>query len=331
MRDAVTGRRRLGITVPLPGVPLARHQDWLRRVVDLGYTDCWTMETSGFDAFTPLAMVAAWAPELRLGTAIASVFARGPALLAQSAAALAEAAPGRFVLGIGSSSETMVTGWNAVPFERPFARVRDSLRFLRHALAGERIDEDYESFGCHGFQLERPPQQAVPIYLAALRPDMLRLAGREADGVMLSLVGPADLSRIRDALGRAADPPDVVLRIGVLPDPDADRARAVCRRLIAAYLSVPAYAAMSDWLGRGEMLAPILRAWTAGDRKAAVAAVPDELVDALFVHGRPAACREKIEAFREAGVATPVISILPSAAAAGEQRGILEETLRGLA
>ena len=124
------------MTVPLPGIPLAEHREWLREIVDLGYSDCWTMETTGFDAFTPLATAAAWAPELRLGTSIASVFTRGPALLAQQAAALAEAAPGRFVLGIGSSSEAMVHGWNGISFEAPYARVRDTLRFLRAALRG---------------------------------------------------------------------------------------------------------------------------------------------------------------------------------------------------
>ncbi len=314
--------RRLGITVPLPGVALADHREWMRRVVDLGYSDCWTMETAGFDAFTPLAAAAAWAPELRFGTAIASVFSRGPALLAQSAAALADLAPGRFVLGIGSSSETMTRDWNAVPWERPYARVRDSLRFLRRALSGERVDVAYESFACRGFQLERPPERVPPIYLAALRPDMLRLAGREADGVMLSLVGPDDLRRIRGALAEgagegsargeeAAGARDVVLRLGVLPTRDADRAREIARRMIAAYLSVPAYASMVGWLGRGDALEPIASRWRAGDRRGATAAVPDEWVDALFVHGAPEACRERIESFREAGVTTPVVSLMP--------------------
>jgi probable F420-dependent oxidoreductase len=318
---------RLGITIPLPGIALAEHRGWLREIVDLGYTDCWTMETSGFDAFTPLAMAAAWAPELRLGTAIASVFTRGPALLAQTAAALADAAPGRFVLGIGSSSEPMVTGWNDVPFEQPFARVRDSLRFLRRALAGDRVDEDFPSFGCHGFQLERAPAVMPPVYLAALRRDMLRLAGREAEGVMLSLVGPADLPQILACLRETSggSDRDVVLRIGVLPTTDAERARAACRRFIAGYLTVPAYAAMTEWLGRGEVLAPIARAWKSGDRAAAVAAVPDDLVDSLFVHGSPGSCREQIEAFREAGVATPIVSIMPFGGGPAELRKVVRE------
>lgn len=320
-------RGRLGITIPLVGVPLSDHRDWLREIVDLGYTDAWTMETAGLDAFTPLALAAAWAPELRLGTAIAGVFTRGPALLAQTAAALCDAAPGRFVLGIGSSSEAMVRGWNGMPFEAPFARVRDTLRFLRRALAGERIDEVVESFAIRGFQLERVPSVAPPIHVAALRRDMLRLAGREADGALLGLCAAADVPQIAATVAGTAGGAarELVLRIGVVPTPDAAFARDLCRRRIAAYLNVPAYRGMHEWLGRGPELAPLFAAWARGDRRAALAAIPDALVDALFVHGEPAACRDRVESFREAGVTTPVVSILPFGGDAAALRGAVRE------
>src|SRR5271170_3105203 len=93
-----------GITVPLDGIPLSEHRECYEELVELGYTDAWSSEADGTDAFTHLALAAAWAPTLRLGTAIVPAHTRGPALLAQSAAALAEAAPGRFALGIGTSS-----------------------------------------------------------------------------------------------------------------------------------------------------------------------------------------------------------------------------------
>ncbi len=105
---------RWGITLPLTGVPLAAHRDLVKSLPDLGYTDVWSAETAGTDAFTPLALVAEWAPTLRLGTAIAPVYTRGPGLLAMTAATIAELAPGRFVLGIGSSSPVIVQG-----LERP--------------------------------------------------------------------------------------------------------------------------------------------------------------------------------------------------------------------
>ncbi len=108
-------RMGYGMTIPFDGVPLAEHRQWLQELVDLGYTDAWTAEADGADGFTPLALAAAWAPELRLGTAIIPAFTRGPGLLAQSAAALAEAAPGRFALGVGTSSDVIVERWNGIP------------------------------------------------------------------------------------------------------------------------------------------------------------------------------------------------------------------------
>jgi alkanesulfonate monooxygenase SsuD/methylene tetrahydromethanopterin reductase-like flavin-dependent oxidoreductase (luciferase family) len=158
---------------------------------------------------------------------------------------------------------------------------------------------------------------------------MLRLAGREAQGVLLGLVGRADIAQIARTVAEASGGAerDLVLRLGVLPTADADLARAHCRRSIAAYLNVPAYASMHEWLGRGELLAPLARAWAAGDRKGALAAIPDALVDSLFVHGEAGACREQIEGFREAGVTTPVVSIMPF----GGDPAALRSALRELA
>ncbi|HEX8631725.1 MAG TPA: LLM class flavin-dependent oxidoreductase, partial [Catenuloplanes sp.] len=134
------------MTVPLTGVPLAEHAAVYAALADAGFTDLWSAEVAGTDAFTPLALAAAWQPGLRLGTAIAPVFTRGPALLAMTAAALAEAAPGRFALGLGASSPVVATDWNAADFTEPYGRTRDMLRFLRAALGGAAVDEKYETF-----------------------------------------------------------------------------------------------------------------------------------------------------------------------------------------
>src|SRR5439155_17752740 len=131
-----------------------------------------------------------WAPSLRLGPAIVPLYTRGPGLLAMSAATLAEAAPGRFVLGIGTSSPVIVSNWNAAEFTEPFARTRDTLRFLRSALAGQKVTADYPTFSVSKFKLERKPEPAPPIMLAALRPGMLRLAAKEADGAITNWLAP---------------------------------------------------------------------------------------------------------------------------------------------
>ena len=114
--------------------------------MELGYTDVWSAESNGAEGLIPLALAAAWAPELRLGTAILPAYTRSPALMAQSAATMADAAPGRVAFGIGSSSNVIVQNWNGIPFEEPYKRVRDTVRFLKDVLCGEKITEDYDSF-----------------------------------------------------------------------------------------------------------------------------------------------------------------------------------------
>jgi probable F420-dependent oxidoreductase len=299
-----------GVTVPLTGVPLPAHEELFRALPGWGYTDAWSSEVAGSDAFTPLALAAAWQPELRLGTAIVPAFTRGPALIAQSAATLAAAAPGRFSLGLGSSSPAIVQEWNGIAFDQPYRRTRDVLRFVRAALAGEKISGDFDTFAVHGFRLEQPPAQPVPLLLAALRPQMLALAGREADGAILNWLAATDVARCVQAVGNPAA--RIVARIFVCPTTDTDYARALGRRLIAAYLSVPAYAQFHSWLGRGPALQEMWRLWQAGDRRAATAAIADEVVDELVLHGSPAQCRQQVRRYVEAGVQLPVLAVLPT-------------------
>lgn len=303
--------KRWGITLPLTGVPLTAHRDLVRELPDLGYTDVWSAETAGTDAFTPLALAAEWAPTLRFGTAIAPVYTRGPGLLAMQAATIAELAPGRFVLGVGTSTPAIVTGWNAMPFADPYARARDTVRFLRTALVGDKVTEDYPTFSVSKFRLERPPTPPPPIVLAALRPGMLRLAAREADGAITNWLAAADVPKVRAELGAEGE---LVARIFVCPTEDADAARGLGRMLISSYLTVPVYAAFHDWLGRGELLRPMHEAWAAGDRAGANAAIPDSVVDELIVHGSVERCRERVAEYRESGLDTPVISVLPTGA-----------------
>lgn len=313
--------RRYGITIPFDGVPLHEHRRWFEDLTALGYTDVWSAEVDGADGFTPLALAAAWAPELRLGVAIAPAFTRGPALLAQTVAAMAEAAPGRFTLGLGASSEVIVERWNGIPYTDPYHRVRDTLRFLRAALAGEKVTADYATFSVRGFRLSRPVEHPPPVHVAALRPGMLRLAGREADGVVLNWLAADDVPTVLAEVGPGKE---VVARIFVVPVDDRATARAVGRRMITAYLTVPAYAAFHRWLGRGPALRAMWEAWDAGDRRAALAAVPDEVVDALVVHGSPEACRRHVARYVAHGVTVPVLQVVPA--------GVdLAEAVRGLA
>jgi probable F420-dependent oxidoreductase len=267
----------------------------------------------GFDALTPLAALAAQARGARLGAAIAGVYGRGPALLAMEAAAVADAAPGRFALGIGTSSPAIVEGWNAARMEKPLARMRDTLRFLRAALAGERVDAAYETFAVRGFALERPPAIPPPLLIAALRERMLALAGAEADGVCLSLLSADDVRRVlppfEAAGGRGKE---VFLRVGVFALADAARARRMARRLLAPYLAAGPYARVHTALGRAREVAAVCAALRAGDREASYAAIPDAWIDGIVAQGPPDACRAQLARFVDAGVTTLCIDVIAS-------------------
>jgi probable F420-dependent oxidoreductase len=300
------------MTVPLDGLPLSEHADWYRELADLGYTDIWSSEANGTDAFTPLALAAAWAPSLRLGTAIVPAYTRGPGLMAMSAAALAEAAPGRVVVGVGTSSDVIVERWNDIPFEQPYQRTRDVVRFLRSALRGEKMSEEYDTFKVRGFKVGRVPEVQPKIMVAALREGMLRLAGRESDGAIINWLSADDVATVAPVVQDAGEGgKEIVARIFVCPSDDAETVRAMGKFAVAAYLNVPVYAAFHEWLGRGDQLKGMWDAWKAGDRKAALAAIPDSLVDQLIVHGSPDECHEHLQRYVANGVTTVALATLP--------------------
>ena len=303
---------RPGMTVPLPG-PLHSHKDKLSELADMGYTDIWSAEADGADAFTPLALAAAWEPRLRLGTAIVPAFTRSPALFAQSVASMADAAPGRFAIGVGSSSNVIVERWNGIPFEEPYKKVRDVVRFLNDALGGEKVTKEYDTFKVDGFRLGIKPEVKPQILVAALREGMLRLAAREADGTIINWLSPEDVTRVAEVVHGAAEgtPKEIVARIFVCPSENTEAVRTMARFAIAAYLNVPVYADFHAWLGRGDLLKGMWDNWKAGDRKAALAAIPDEVVDALIIHGSPEYCRDRIRQYFDNGVTTSTLAIMP--------------------
>jgi probable F420-dependent oxidoreductase len=299
---------RYGITIPFDGVTLLEHREWFHRLADLGYTDVWSAEVDGADGFTPLTVAALSETRLNLGVAVTPVFTRGAGLLAMSVAAMAEVAGGRFTMGLGASSQPVVERWNGIAYEHPLAKTRDMLRFLKRALDGEKIDEVFETFEVHGFKLSRPVVERPPILLGALRPGMLRLAGREADGAILNWLAASDVAQCQKEVGEGKT---IAARLFVIPTSDAEVARHIARRMISSYLTVNAYAEFHRWLGRGETLAPMWDAWSSGDRKLANELIPDTVVDELVIHGSYEACREHIGRYLDAGIQIPTIAIVP--------------------
>jgi probable F420-dependent oxidoreductase len=332
MRD-----KRLAVTVPLDGFTLAEHAELAREAERLGYADAWSFEVDGVDCFAPLAVVGG-ATGLRLGTAIANVFTRGPATLAMSAAGIAEIAPGRFCLGIGSGSQVIVETWNGGAFKRPATRVRETAVFLRRALAGERVVFRGETFAVDGFRLSRPLAAPVPIHVAALRPGMLAVAGEVGDGAILNWLTPDDVPRcvavVREAAKKAGRDPDTIeisARLFAHIDPPSAESDAVARRHIAAYLNVPVYRAFHEWLGRTPELGGMWEAWTRGDRRGALAAIPERVVGELVLRGSMAEIRARVRRYFDAGLDTAFLALQTSEQDRERKRALVRGAMRALA
>jgi probable F420-dependent oxidoreductase len=291
--------RRWGLTLPLTGVPLADHAEHLRRAEATGYTDLWSGETQGPDGFTPLALAATWTDRVRLGTGVVGVFTRGPALLAQQTAALADASQGRFALGIGASSDRIVAGWNRMPFERPLSRISETIDFLREVLGGGRAES--------GFRLEQAPAQPVPIVVAALRGRMLSLAAEKADGAFTNFLPLGSLPRVVEALAGAPEGFELLCRFFCIPG-RREEVEPLARWMFASYATVPVYEAFFRWLGHGAAIEEMVAAWRAKDREAATAAAPWELISDIFVLGSAEEMRERIGRYVAGGITLPILT-----------------------
>jgi probable F420-dependent oxidoreductase len=290
---------RWGLTLPLPTLPLADHAEHVRRAEAAGYTDLWSGETQGPDGFTPLALAAAWTERARLGTGVVGVYTRGPALLAQQAAALADASGGRFALGIGASSDRIVEGWNRMHLTRPLSKMSETVDFLREVFAGGRADG--------GFKLEQPPAEPVPIIVAALRGKMLRLAVEKGDGAFTNFLPLGGLPKVVEALEGAPEGFELLCRFFCLPG-RREEVEPLARWMFASYATVPFYEAFFRWLGYGERIDDMVAAWKRKDRDAATAAAPWELIEDIFIFGEPAEMKERLRAYVEGGITLPVLT-----------------------
>jgi probable F420-dependent oxidoreductase len=284
------------MTIPFEGVPLNELGPLAKRAEAAGYDGLWSAESTHYDGFTPLVIAAEHTERVRLVTGIVNVFTRGPALLAQTAASLADVSNGRFVLGLGASSNVIVEQWNEIPFRRPLAKVEETVAYVRTVLAGER--------GTGGFKLGVPPAQPVPIILAALRGPMLRLAARVADGAFTNFLPLSRVAQVADAFGA----PDKELACRFFSF-HGDDALPRATRTFVAYATVPVYTEFFRWLGFEEQLQPLVEAWNAGDRKRAVELVPEELVREIFLLGSLDEQRERLAEFGNAGISTGVLAL----------------------
>jgi len=320
---------RIAASLPVPP-DLVACRNLARCAEDLGYESLWIADVGGPDPFVVAAAAAAVTTRVRIGTAVIPAFTRTPAVIAGAAASCAELAPGRFVLGIGSSSENIVERWNGIPFRRPLARVRETVATVRSILAGERTEFRGRTLETNGYRLlMRTPRPGIPIHIAALMPPMLELAGEIADGVTLNMMPveavPRMLEHARAGARRAGRDPDaleVVARFQVCVTDQVAAVRDLLRPTLGPYFATSVYNRFVAWCGFEDEAREILAGWTARDRARTNRAVSDDMVDRIAIIGPASHCRERLEAFRAAGVTTPMVAAV--AADEAGARAILE-------
>lgn len=309
----MTLKNRIAIT--LPAGP--RVKDTIEFVVaseQAGFTDAWFADGAPPDSLTLCGALSQQTSKIRIGVAVTPVYTRTPAVLAATANALGQLMPGRFVLGLGSSSHNIVEGWNGVKFEKPLTRVKETLTMVQSMLRGEKSDFDLETLHSHGYRqmpLEAPPQ----IYLAALRPKMIETAAEFADGVIFNLWPRGALARMLEhkAIGakRAGKNPDsveIVNRAMTLVTDDKEEGRNRFRASFAPYYATPVYNKFLSWAGYEAEAEEIRLGWAARDRARTTGALSDALIDEIAIIGSAEECRERIRWNAESGVHTNIIA-----------------------
>jgi len=320
----------LGMMVPAERTGQVARAQWAEAN---GYESLWLTDGGGrMDAFTLAAALAVKTERVRICLSVVPVYTRPPAVLATSAMTLSHLAPGRIVLGLGSSSHAMVEGWYGTPFKKPWTRVKESAQLVRRMLALEKIDYVGETLYSRGFRLGIAPAAPIPIYLAALRPRMLELAGEIADGVVLNLVPPAVVPRVLEHIdagakraGRRVDDLEVGLLLNTFVTADPAAALEQFRGIALGYYATPVYNRFLAWCGYEQAATDISEGFAQRDRARTAAALDEAVLRELAALGSAEECRAMVRRYHEAGITTPII------VAASTDHGAYLETVRTFA
>jgi F420-dependent oxidoreductase-like protein len=307
-------------------------QDQLQVVQEaerLGYDSVWAAEAYGSDAATVLAWLAAGTSTVKLGSAIFQMPGRSPAMTAMTAATIDELSGGRMVLGIGSSGPQVAEGWHGQRFGRQLQRTREYVAVVRKALARERLEFKGETLELPlpdgpGKALKLmigPVQERIPIYLAAIGPKNTALAGEIADGWIPTFFSPEHVASFRELLeegaaraGRSLDAFDIAPTVQAYVSDDLELARNLMRPVLALYIGGMGsrrqnfYNNLVKRYGFEEAAGEIQDLYLDGKKTEAAEAIPAELIDAVSLCGPPDVVRDRLAAFRQAGVGTLMVS-----------------------
>jgi F420-dependent oxidoreductase-like protein len=335
---------KLGVSVGYWGFGLtaADQLDIARTAEDLGYDSIWAAEAYGSDAATVLAWLAAGTSRIKLGAGIFQIPARSAAMTAMTAATIDQLSGGRFLLGLGSSGPQVSEGWHGVRFAKQLQRTREYVAVVRMALARQRVE-------FHGETLElplpdgpgkalkltiAPVQEHIPIYLAVLGPKNVALAGEIADGWLPVFFSPEHTSALRAPLeegaaraGRSLDGFRICPSVNVMISDDAQSARDAMRPMLSLYIGGMGsreqnfYNRLVSSYGFEAAAREVQDLYLAGKKSEAAMALPDDLIDAVSIAGPKQRAKERIRAFRDAGVETLIVS--PMAMDADERKNQL--------
>ena len=314
-----------------PGRSLDAALDRARLADELGYDSVYTTHIAGRDSLSVLTTYASVTERVRLGTGVVPIFSRTPASMAQTAATIDEFSGGRMVLGLGVSHRITVENWYGAKISRPVTQMREYAGIVRAIFRGDAPPQgDFfnTSFQFMGYSA-RPD---LPIYIAALSPNMLRLAGEIGDGVLLWLCNPGYIREVvvpavregRERAGKELDGFDIVPAVTVALTDDPGAARATMRQELVTYASLPFYRAMLEGSGFGDDLAAFDEGMQAGDVEKAKAGLSDRLLNALAGIGSADDVRAAVARYRDAGATSPSIGGLPGSDFEGAMRAVAQ-------
>jgi len=289
----------------------------VQRAEELGYESVYVTHIAGRESLTVLTAYAMRTSRIRLGTGVVPIYTRTPATMAQTAATIDDLSGGRFTLGLGVSHRPVVEGWHGQTIDKPVAEMREYVAIVRAVLRGEDPPADGPAGKWRtGFRLAGlDPRPQLPVYVAALSPAMLRLAGEIADGVLLWLCTPSYIRDVvvpnvaagRERAGKPLDGFDVVPAVPSALVDDAAGAHATLRGELIPYFGLPFYRAMLERSGYGDELAAFDAAAPTGDLDGMRGAISDRFLAELAAVGDAGAVRGGIGRYRDAGATSPCV------------------------
>ena len=308
-------RKRIAITLPI-GPYVEDSIAVVRWAEDNGIDDVWFSDAMAPDSLTMVAVVAPHTRRLRVGVAVTPVYTRTPAVFAATANVLAQMLPGRFVLGLGSSSQAIMERFNGIKLEKPLTRVRETATIVRSMLAGEKSNFALETLSSQGYRQEALPEPP-PIYLAALRPKMIEMAAEVGDGVVFNLWPKKALPKMMEHVaagakrgGKRVEDVEVVNRSFVMVTDDVEAGRQAFRNYYTPYYANPVYNDFLKWAGYKDEAEGVLAGWAARDRALSTGSITDEIIDAVAIIGNAEEVHARVREQTAAGIDTTIVSTI---------------------